>query len=51
MLGDQYIKDAASLLKSFEDDASYLIRLGGDEFVFFVIGRSEEDLWDFKKIN
>ena len=47
-VGDQYIKDAASLLKSFENDSIYLIRIGGDEYVFFISGRPEEELLNLK---
>ena len=48
-VGDRYIKDAASLLKSFENDSTYLMRIGGDEFAFFVIGRTEVEIGDLKK--
>jgi diguanylate cyclase (GGDEF)-like protein/PAS domain S-box-containing protein len=48
-VGDQYIKDAASLLKLFENESTYLMRIGGDEFVFFIIGRSETEIADFIK--
>ena len=48
-VGDQYIKDAASVLKSFENESTYLMRIGGDEFAFFIIRKSEEEVAKLKK--
>lgn len=48
-VGDQYIKEAASVLKSFENESICLMRIGGDEFVFFILGKSEEEIAQLKK--